>query len=318
MSWDDRLLGRAGPGDALPPLVEVLLQQQRASWPLFRDHEAGLARVQVRRLDYGDSHVLVQSNPARRRSSAARVDTSFVARRPCFLCEDKLPLEERGIAFGDELVVAPNPFPILPGHLSIPARAHGPQALAGRGRALFELARAFGPDYLLLYNGPRCGASAPDHFHFQATLRQDLPAAEEVRRLPAVERMASIDSFGRRALVLRDANPEILAASLEQAVAALGRVLDVEAEPMLNIVVYDDGATLAALLFPRAAHRPACFFAPEEERILISPGALDMAGVVVVAEPEHFDRVDLAVVRQIFEEVSLDAAHFGRWLEVLA
>lgn len=317
MSWDARLLAQTRPGDDLAPLVERLLAEQRRDWALLQEHVEALSRVQLRRLDCGDSHVLVQSNPARHRSSAARVDTSFVARRPCFLCEPNLPPEERGIGFGRDLVLAPNPFPILPGHLSIPAREHGPQAIAGRSRALLELARALGPAYLLLYNGPRCGASAPDHFHFQATLRAGLPVADEVRRLPAVARVASIDSFGRRALVLRGADAAELAVALEEAVLALGQVVGAEGEPMVNLIAYAEDADLVAILFPRAAHRPACFFAPEAERILISPGALDMAGVVVVAEAGHFERVDLAVVRRIFEEVSLDAAHFGRWLEVL-
>jgi hypothetical protein len=317
MSWDARLLATARAGDALAPLVARLLVEQQRDWPLLREHVQALAQVQVQRLDCGDSHVLVQSNPARHRSTAARVDTSFVAKRPCFLCEPNLPPEERGIGFGRDLVLAPNPYPILPGHLSIPARAHSPQAIAGRTRALLELARALGTSYLLLYNGPRCGASAPDHFHFQATLRADLPIADEVGRLPAVGRMASIDSFGRRALVLRGSDAAELAVTIEDAVAALGQVVEAAGEPMFNLIAYDDGGSLVAVLFPRAAHRPACFFAPEAQRILISPGALDMAGVVVVAEAGHFERVDLAVVRRIFEEVSLDAARFGRWLEVL-
>ena len=167
MNWDAMLLRE---DDARAPLdrrIAALFAQQRATWPLLAEGEASLGSLETRKLECDGARVVVQANPGRRRSTHAKVDVQSVAQRACFLCPQNMPAEERGIVWGD-YVIAPNPYPILPLHVTIPYHEHAPQRLEGLVGDLLELAAAAGPEFVVFYNGPRCGASAPDHFHFQA------------------------------------------------------------------------------------------------------------------------------------------------------
>jgi len=245
--------------------------------------------------------VVLQANPGRRASVHARVDTASVAARPCFLCPQNMPAEEQGIGVGD-LVVLPNPFPIVPDHLTIPSREHRPQRLAGRERTLLELAHALGAGMLVFYNGPRCGASAPDHFHFQAGASGGVPLlAETVARGDEVEPLAQ---FGRRGILLRGVEPEPVS-------GRLARILEVMAddggdEPLVNVVAVHRDGVYNAFVFPRAAHRPRCYFVEEPARISVSPAALEMMGFLVLADVDHFGRIDADVAHGVFTEVCVD------------
>jgi hypothetical protein len=307
------VLESAQPGDDLRLPIARMLEQQRRTWPMLAAGEASFAKVVSRELADGASKIVVQSNPARRISTSAKVDPGSVAARPCFLCEANLPQEERGVAFED-LVIFTNPFPIVRDHLSIVSRGHVPQRIAGRVSQLFALARALGPEMLVLYNGPACGASAPDHFHFQAGRRTVLPIADDLAQV-APGAVTPLDTFGRRTLVFRGHDERSLALTIERAIAALAGLVDAKEEPMINIIATAD-SELTAYVFPRQKHRPACFFAAGADQILWSPGALDMAGIAVIADPDHFDRVTPSVARQVYGEVSLSAPTFARWMEV--
>ncbi|HEX6739490.1 MAG TPA: DUF4922 domain-containing protein, partial [Vicinamibacteria bacterium] len=182
-SWEARLRAAVpAHGDAarLPGLVAELLAQQRQAWPLLRDGYAAWARSQTRRVAVRSAEVVLQHNAGRLRNTTADVAAAAAGARPCFLCPQSLPPEEQGIAFGDELVILCNPYPILDRHLSITHREHRPQRLSGRLETMLTLAQALGPEFFVLYNGPRCGASAPDHLHFQACARALLPIARDL------------------------------------------------------------------------------------------------------------------------------------------
>ena len=188
MSFAERVLESVRPGGDLSGPVSRMLEQQRRTWPLLAAGEASFAKVISREIEDRGSRVIVQSNPGRRVSTSAKVDPGSVAARPCFLCERNLPPEERGVAFGDDLIVFANPFPIVGDHLSIVSRDHAPQRIAGRVAEMLALARALGPKMLVLYNGPACGASAPDHFHFQAGQSSALPIAIDAERPGPLEK----------------------------------------------------------------------------------------------------------------------------------
>jgi hypothetical protein len=185
---------------------------------------------------------------------------------------------------------------------------------------MLKVARAVGPEMLVLYNGPRSGASAPDHFHFQACDAQGVPVTGELSLTGAGPALEVHTSFGRKLLVLADPSAERLQLRLEQAVAVLGRQsvageVARGVEPLLSLLAFYREPRYYGLLFPRAAHRPACYFAKGAGRLAISPAALEMAGLLVVAEPEQFDRVDAQVARTIYQEVSLDDARFEQLVE---
>ena len=298
--WSERLDVLAGEYGSVLREIDAFFARQRASWPLLRDNELLLSTVQQRRI----GPIVAQLNPGRRASVNADIHPSAVAARPCFLCEHNLPAQQRALAWQDGLVILCNPYPALARHLCICSREHEPQRLAGREEQLFYLARALGEDMFVFYNGPASGASAPDHFHFQA-------ASNELLLKFPTSRFARIDG---RAVVMCD-SPEQL--SLAMAAWASLRASPQEPEPPVNVLCSARQGRPRAALFPRARHRPSRYFASEADRIAVSPASLEMAGILILAEAEHLERLDQRSVTQIYTEVCIDDHDFSRLQELL-
>ncbi len=309
MSWD-RLLQNDKPGTPLRERIDELFSQQRATWPTLRDGEAALQQLERKTLILDGDSVIVQVNPARRRSTLAKTDAKSIAARACFLCPENMPVEERGASFED-LVLLPNPFPVLPLHCTIADREHRPQAICGRVTTFIHLAQEIGPDMAALYNGPRCGASAPDHFHLQAATAAEVPLLDQLSMLPYDRAIAPHSTFGRNMLVFRGENASEITTSVEQAIEALRQISETTDEPMLNLLGHFTNDRYTLVLFPRSAHRPTCYFATGEEQLLVSPAVLEMCGILVTTEMSHFARIDDAVARSIYEEVSITNSQFA-------
>ncbi len=188
MSWEHKIISerelrayREDESDqSLEANVAALIDQQVDNWPLLRQGFEAFARIETKRVRVQESQVVIQHNPRRIRSTGASVDKASVENRRCFLCPENLPQEEKGIAYGEDLVILCNPFPVLDRHLSIVHREHVAQQIQGNVELLLSLAHDLGTGYFVLYNGPECGASAPDHLHFQACSRELLPIEENL------------------------------------------------------------------------------------------------------------------------------------------
>lgn len=333
MGWASRILTQAelqpslnaSEPESLRQQVSALIAQQQATWPMLQAATAGLAQVTDQPLDVHGSRVIAQFNPARLVSTGAKVDAASIRQRPCFLCADHLPLEEQGIEFGKDFVILCNPFPVLRDHLVITHRAHTPQAIAGNFAALLDLAQALGNGWFALYNGPACGASAPDHLHFQACDSSLLPIVQDLeqREKKVVSSQAGLEVFtlpGYRVnlLVARGSNHAALNEWFAQMVSHLAEVTGASAEPMLNLVVLSDGVNWTVCVFPRSKHRPACYFAEGEAKLTISPAGIDLAGVLVVPEAAHFARINETDVEQIYAEVTLDDLRLAELIRRIA
>ncbi|MBN1854426.1 MAG: DUF4922 domain-containing protein [Pirellulales bacterium] len=333
MSWEKTILDIPNSDMDLVTRIDALFAHQRAHWKAMRDGQAALAKVRVKILRDASSQVMVQANPGRARSIHARVDPQSIANRRCFLCPEHLPSEERGIAFGG-MVILPNPYPILPRHCTIADRIHRPQQLAGHLKTLLELAQALGPLMLVFYNGPNCGASAPDHLHFQACDARNIPLFDERPLSELVSGRFGHASFGRTMIVVADPDANRVETMIQgildrlnsldkkpgffEEAGLLEEPLESSQEPMVSLLALYREGRFICVLFPRVAHRPACYFAESAHRIAVSPAALEMAGLLVVAEPEHFDRVNATSVRSIYEEVCLfREKNLNRFLEGL-
>jgi hypothetical protein len=291
--WTSRLIETLD-GPALAGATHRLLDQQAHAWPLLADGLQGLKQSRTKRIPLGQSLAAVRYIPHRLKSTTAKVDAASVGARPCFLCLANLPQEQRGLGFGDEWVLLANPFPILESHLTIVHREHVPQRLAGRIAALLTLARWL-PDSFVIYNGPACGASAPDHLHFQACTRTLFPIAEAIP-----EEGALVLEGPARALAFHGTEVGPLAETLERAVAVLAARAGRTDEPLVNLAAFCGRGRLTAFVFPRSVHRPAAFHRGE---LLVSPAAIDLSGVLVTPREEDFDRLTPDVVRGIYDEV---------------
>src|SRR5262244_3588938 len=329
MSWKERVIGIEELRPYLPDesgpnfrgLVEGLAEQQLATWPMLRDAVEGLARVEYKRLRVRGSEVLAQFNPQRIVSTAAKVDAAAIKQRPCFLCAENLPPEERGVAFGEDFVALYNPFPVLPRHLVITSRRHIPQTIEGNFGTLLDLALNLGEEFFVIYNGAACGASAPDHLHFQSCERERLPIIREIgswaRRILSND--SRIETFALKdyrlnALIARGNDREALIEWFDRAVKLLAEVTGAESEPMINLVATRDGDRWTLIVFPRSKHRPDRYFAEGDAKLTVSPAAIDLSGVLVVPQPDHFAKITSRDAEEIYAEVTLNKTVFDSWL----
>jgi hypothetical protein len=290
----------------------ALIHQQLATWPMLNQATQSLAQMQYKDLVVKGARVRAQFNPARIVSTAAKVDAASIKARPCFLCAENLPAEEKGVPFGDDYIVLCNPFPVLKDHLVISHRQHTPQAIAPRFADLLALTQALGSDYFTLYNGPQCGASAPDHHHFQACQRAGIPLFEEVNHW---SRDYHVQQADLEVFTLRDYRLQILIASgskmntiaawFAESLNRLAILTGAATEPLLNLALTYDANTWTVYLFPRAKHRPACYYAEGDEQLTISPAGIDLTGVLVVPDPNHFARLTTHDVERIYAEITL-------------
>ncbi|MDE6361080.1 MAG: DUF4922 domain-containing protein [Muribaculaceae bacterium] len=285
---------------------------QLASWPLAAENYKGLDSVETREFQVADKMVRATFNPCRAISSGAKTDAASVASRPCFLCAGNRPGCQTAFPILPGYSLLVNPYPIFRHHFTIAADNHTPQCLTakepdGRSRysTMFDLCMAM-PDWIVFYNGPRCGASAPDHLHFQATYFSDAPWLYDTLEwydLPYEKHI-------------------FFAADREELDRKMGEIMEElshlpenqgEDEPRVNVFmknrVNEDGYytpdTLGVdvLVVPRRAHRPSCYGTAGDE-FMISPGAIDVAGSLVVARKADFDRLDGETVGRILRETT--------------
>ncbi|HRL86254.1 MAG TPA: DUF4922 domain-containing protein, partial [Bacteroides uniformis] len=236
--------------------IHHLLTGQLASWETARNNYAALSGVRVKELNVNGIPYKVQFNPARIVSSGAKVDAKSILERKCFLCPANLPPVQKGIPFGGHYNILVNPFPIFPRHLTVPELAHTPQRIATRFTDMLELAEAL-TDYTIFYNGPKCGASAPDHAHFQAGNKGFMPIEKDWRGQTAGKiadyRKAALwylDDAPRATLVIESTSKEDAADLFD----IIYRSLDVkpeEDEPMMNVLVLYEADRWVVFVFPR-------------------------------------------------------------------
>lgn len=297
--------------------VNDLFTRQWASWPTAGDNYAALSGVRVKTLDVDGIPYKVQFNPARIVSSGAKVDDRSIRERRCFLCAANRPEQQEGIPFGGHYDILINPYPIFPRHLTIPDTEHVPQRIASRFGDMLRLAQAL-QGYTVFYNGPRCGASAPDHAHFQAGNRGFMPieltwsrmVADKVATCGRSSTLYRLDDAPRRTLVI-DAADAGDAERLFRAVYGSMSVPEGDEEPMMNVLALYEDLRWTVFIFPRRKHRPACYTAEGDARLLSSPASVDLGGVFITPLEQDFRKITAADVRQILGEVCYSEDDFA-------
>lgn len=289
-------------------MIKTFFREQLAEWPLAKQNYEALNKVKIKDFDLGGSVVRVQFNPERMRSSAAKVDAKSIQERKCFLCPANLPPEQRGVPFGRNYQILVNPFPIFPLHLTIPDMDHVDQLILGRFGDMLELAQKL-DDFVVFYNGPKCGASAPDHFHFQAGNKGFLPLEKEVltarRKLVASKDdllVFTLPGYHRNVIVIESAKRNEIESLFNNIYTALD-VKEGEKEPMLNIVTWFENGKWIICIFPREVHRPSCYFAEGAENILLSPASVDLSGVCVLPLEKDFEKITADDIKTVFGEI---------------
>lgn len=306
------------PTSSLSGLSLQLLQEQKQSWPQLAQGYASLSTVRLRELQCDGYRVFLQFNPGRIVSTGAKVDEMSIRERPCFLCVENLPRPQKGILYAEEFLVLCNPAPIFREHLTISNVNHLPQAIGPFVETFLDLARDMSPGFTVFYNGPRCGASAPDHMHFQANPSGTIPVEKDStdntwrkleKRIGDVS-LFSLERYGRQVLVLESAGKEALQSMVLAVIASIQQFTGTSEEPLLNILASYDSRMWRVILFPRNKHRPDAYFKEGKERILISPAAVDIGGLVITPLEKDFESVDAGIIERIFAEVSIEQQRF--------
>lgn len=277
--------------------VKELFASQLEQWPTARRNFDDLDSVRIAEVRFSGCRMPVTFNAGRIRSTAAKVDKKTIAERRCFLCADNRPAEQEGIDFAGRYTILVNPFPIFRHHLTIPDRSHTDQAMtADRMGDMLDLAREL-PEWSIFYNGPKCGASAPDHFHFQAGDRGYMPVEAEAAAADVIlsqdgrRTIKTIDDYIRRAVVIESADRGAAVETVIAVMKAAGEVVVREPEPMVNIIALWDEERWRIVVFPRREHRPSQFFAEGDGQIVFSPGAVDFGGVLILPREQDFERL---------------------------
>ncbi len=306
------------------PLLRFF-NRQLEKWDDARQRYHDLRDVKTRELVVGTSSMQVQWNPARMVSTGASIDKKTVAERPCFLCEQNRPKEQFKKTIDNQYDLLVNPFPILPIHFTIPSVKHEPQQIREAYGEIHKLLDEY-PEMMVFYNGPKCGASAPDHAHFQAGTSGVLPLQKAWKRLSHnLTTIISLNDEESISVIEEYPCPALLIHSRssygdEQLFRRLYEVLpqrEDETEPMMNIVSWRKDDDYFSVVFPRGKHRPDCYYAEGEAQYIISPGALDMSGLIITPREEDFNRLPPEKAIDILNEVALSKAGFKQVIDKL-
>lgn len=302
-------------------LIELYYSQLK-EFDLAAQNYAGLQRAVYRIIPFGSFDITLQYNPARITSTNAKIDPDSLQQRKCFLCRENLPAQQQGIPYDDRYHIYLNPYPIFPRHFVVSSDTHIPQRIDDRFEDLLELTSAF-PEWTAFYNGPACGASAPDHFHFQLVPRHFLSIEKDtyqntIRKMVIHTEQYSVsclEPYLRKVLILESSTPSLLTRLFEHIRTLIGDIIPYETEPMLNIVVWTENHCWKACLFPRRALRPWQFYAEGDGKILFSPGCVDMGGVIVSPRRTDFDRYSAELLTDLFSQVTPEDNSWNRILE---
>lgn len=290
--------------------ISGFFSAQLSEWELAGTNYFQLEKVKTRTLRFDGFEVLVQFNPERLRSTAAKTDSDSLKARPCFLCEANRPVQQRGVSFDDEFTVLVNPFPIFRRHLTIVSSRHTNQVIMNNFDTMLSLAEAL-PDYVIFYNGPLCGASAPDHLHFQAGNRSFIPLEKDFNSQQFVHPVINGTGFQilnwtgylRGIITLKGSERKLLESYFNAVFDKLSAIRADKPEPMLNILVYKSDAFWIIHIIPRKKHRPLQFFAAEKERLVLSPASVDLGGIIIAPREEDYNRIKEFDIEDIFRQV---------------
>ena len=292
--------------------ISRFFNRQLEMWEDARHRFRDLKHVEVRQLS---DQLKVQFNPARIVSTGAKIDKHTLGERPCFLCERNRPKEQMTKQIDDHFQLLVNPFPILPVHFTIPATKHQPQSIYRHYGEMHRLL-SLHSELMVFYNGPKCGASAPDHLHFQAGTSGVLPLQTNWQRLSRSltdvislndeEKISVLRDFLVPAFVIISKSED----SDEELFHRLYRSMPMrgdESEPMMNIIAWRKGDEFISVVIPREKHRPDAYFAEGEAQMMVSPGALDMAGLIITPREEDFSKINLDKATALLRECGISA-----------
>lgn len=304
--------------------LNSLIDTWAEEWPLLKENRACFRRARKETIAKSAEGTIFTKILLQYRKASLTADLGAIEKgeRACFLCDSARPKEQKHLKFKDYKILA-NPYPASELHFTVVNDAHIPQSLKGRVGDMLELADRY-RDMCVFYNGPKCGASAPDHQHFQMILSDDVmnimsqSGTADARTLDGMEGNTNIGStcsairrngcdvqvnetglFGF--ITVKGAAPEKISETVDEIMSRLDTDHD-GSEPMVNVLAYYNNG-LTVVIIPRRAHRPACY-GSEENKMLVSPASIEMAGTFILSREADFSRLGADEIKEIYAQVA--------------
>ena len=299
--------------------ARLLLAEQKKSWTGLRKNYDLFKGTRIKVFQFEGFTIKIQYNLGRIRSASARVDEKSINERKCFLCPDNLYEGQKAIKCGEDFLILVNPFPIFPEHFTIPHRDHIPQSIREWFGRMLSLSNGLSK-YVVIYNGPECGASAPDHLHFQAGSKNFIPIETEMSFLKTTYgdvltkkdlTVTEIDDGLRRFITIDTIKMETAEKVFGLFYEIFSKAVGKNAEPMMNIISsYNEKSGWRIIIFLREKHRSSHYFRNGEDKILLSPAAVDLGGVFILPLEKDFNKITKKNIDEVFKEVSLNKEQF--------
>lgn len=291
--------------------------EQLNKWPLAAKNYNDLQDVKVRELLIGSNLFKLQLNPHRVVSSGAKVDVKSIQERPCFLCHQNRPKEQIEINLENEMTFLVNPFPIFKEHFTIPSDSHTLQEITPHLEKGLQMALEL-PKLVFFYNGAKCGASAPDHFHYQAGNRGFLPLEIKISSEKNVGNLLFDTSQNTKCNAVKDGIRNYLIFTGENLVELseiISKIIQIHQdksteEPRLNLLFWSDNRKITVVYLPRETHRPNQYTAEGVDNIMFSPAAVEMGGVCIFARQEDYNKMTEALLQDMLKQVTFPDSKF--------
>lgn len=298
--------------------IEDFYTSQREEWKLLDTNVKNLEKIRTRQFIFDSFSLYAQNNPERIISTSAQVDEKSIKLRKCFLCQENLFREQKKISVGNYNILA-NPYPILMNHFTVAHSNHIPQRISNKIKDMFAITEIMGNDYLIFYNGPECGASCPDHMHFQAVKKSDVPLPWDItqtaykkyilKTISGITEIKFWDDSLRKYITLESEDLDDIEEKFVRTIQSLEEVNGSEAETKINILAYRDIPKLYIIIIPREKHRPDIFY-HKDNNLLLSPASIDIGGILVLPREEDYIRIDREIIKDVFSEIMLQQEKF--------
>ena len=301
--------------------AKLLLQIQINEWDKLDDGYKNLSSLKTKAFWFDGFKIKTQLNAERIFSTSAKVDENSIRSRSCFLCEKNLPEEQKGIKLLENYLLLCNLYPVFPEHFTIVTVNHKPQEILSSFSDFVLLSKLLSDKYTVVYNGPQCGASAPDHLHFQAGTKYFMPIENDFHSIKNEfgdtvldnEHLSvtAADDGLRRFISLESNDDKILLKAFNNFYDIYSELNSNNGEPMMNLICnFDEEFGWRVIIFLRSKHRPSHYYSEEEKRIMLSPAAIDLGGVCITPLEKDFNKIDKELLKSIFNEVALSVKNF--------
>jgi len=301
--------------------AKLLLQIQINEWDKLDDGYKSLSSLKTKSFWFDSYKIKIQFNAGRIYSTSAMVDEDSIKNRSCFLCEKNLPEEQKGVILLENYLLLCNPYPVFPEHFTIVTVNHKPQEISSSFSDFIMLSKLLSDKYTIIYNGPQCGASAPEHLHFQAGTNYFMPIENDFHSLKNEFGDRVLNNEGltitaaddglRRFISLESNDNKILLKEFNNFYDIYSELNSNNGEPMMNLICnFDEEYGWRVIIFLRSKHRPSHYYLEGENRIMLSPAAIDLGGVCITPVEKDFDKIDKESLKSIFNEVALSGNDF--------